>query len=179
MINENDSSDYLFVSENTTYGNIMQSALTYHLELLKILNKWVYNLNTTIINGFNDTNLIKTYIFEYPMYSDIFYTTKSKKYTLTLYNIDLLKNISAILSFQEKTKILKNCQKNIELLTYDILALLNVFKHFQENQEGIDYIKQTGTSFDNKKYVYEKYLDNCNIWLTNYYTVIDILSNNK
>ena len=38
------------------------------------------------------------------MYSDIFYTTKSKKYTLTLYNIDLLKNISAILSFQEKTK---------------------------------------------------------------------------
>ena len=49
MINENDSSDYLFVSENTTYGNIMQSALTYHLELLKILNKWLYNLNTSII----------------------------------------------------------------------------------------------------------------------------------
>ena len=53
---------------------------------------------------------------------------------------------------------------------------LNIFKKIKK---GIDYIKQTGTSFDNKKYVYEKILDNCNIWLTNYYTVIDILSNNK
>lgn len=160
-------------------GNTVQSAITYHKELLKILNKWLYNLNTSIITGFNDTNLIKTYIFEYAMYSDIFYNVKSKKYTLTFYNIELLKTLYPLLSFQEKNKILKNCQSNIELLTYDILALLNVFKHFQEDKNAIDYIKQTGISFDNKKYVYEKYLDYCNIWLTNYYTVIDILANNK
>jgi hypothetical protein len=141
MINESDNNDYLFVCENTTYGNIMQSALTYHLDLLKILNKWLYTLNSSIVKSFQQENLIKTYVFEYPMYSDIFYTYKSKKHTLTLYNIDLLKNISPILSYTEKTKIIKNCQINIELLTYDILALLNVFKHFQENTESIEYIK--------------------------------------
>lgn len=145
MINEKDNSDYLFVSENTTYGNIIQSALTYHLHLLKILNKWIYQLNNSIYKSFNSDNLIKTYILEYPMYSDIFYTTKSKKYALTLYNIDLIKNIKSMLSFQEKNKIIKNCKRNIELLTYDILALLNVFKHFQEDRNSIEYITRNRT----------------------------------
>ena len=58
MINEKDNSDYLFVSENTTYGNIIQWRLTYHLHLLKILNKWIYQLNNSIYKSFNSDNLI-------------------------------------------------------------------------------------------------------------------------
>lgn len=126
-------------------GNIMQSALTYHLQLLKLLNNWLYKLNKSIIKPFQKENLIKTYIFEYPMYSDIFYTYKSKKHALTLYNIELLKDIHTLLVFQEKNKILKNCKLNIELLTYDILALLNVFKHFQEDKNSIEYIIRNRT----------------------------------
>jgi hypothetical protein len=177
MINENDKSDYLFLSENTTYGNTIQTAITYHKELLKILNTWIYNLNKSIIKDFEPTSLIKKYIFEYKMYSDIFYLDRSKQQVLTLYNTKLLSDILPMLNESEKKKILKNCEKNIELLTYDLLALLNVFKHFTEDPDAINYVKKQGTNFDNKKYVFTEYLNKCNIWLTNYYKTKDLLNN--
>ena len=90
LINQNDINDYLFLAETTTYGNTTQSAITYHKQLLKVLNDWVYKLNQTIFKKFKDTEFIKTYCFEYKMFSDIFYLDKSKRYTLTLYNTKLL-----------------------------------------------------------------------------------------
>lgn len=150
----------------------MQSALTYQLNLLQILNEWLYNLNKSIATEFTDTNLIKTYIFEYPMYSDIFYLDKSKKPKLTLYNETLLKVLLPTLTYQEKNKIIKNCKLNIELLTNDILAILNVFKHFVENSAAVDYIKTTGNNFDNKKYVYEIFLNKHNLLLQNYFDIL-------
>lgn len=77
------------------------------------------------------------------MYSDIFYLQKIKKYNLPFYNLEYLKNNLINLTVKEKYKIRKICNKNIELLTYDILALLNVYKHFMEDQIAIDYINKT------------------------------------
>jgi hypothetical protein len=147
LINENDKSDYLFLAENLTYGTIIQASLTYYSNILKKLNDWLYNLNKTLIKEFVPTELIKTYIFEYDMYSDIFYLEKTKKYALTFYNTNLLETILPTLTSKEKYKIRKNCNKNIELLTYDVLALLNVFKHFIENEDAVQYIKDNRKSF--------------------------------
>lgn len=77
------------------------------------------------------------------MYSDIFYLQKIKKYNLPFYNLEYLKNNLINLTVKEKYKIRKICNKNIELLTYDILALLNVYKHFMEDQIAMDYINKT------------------------------------
>jgi hypothetical protein len=109
------------------------------------------------------------------MFSDIFYLDKSEKYTLTFYNIDLLNTIHPCLTNAEKIKIQKNCDKNIQLLTYDILALLNVYKHFTENEQGIEYAKTT-ENFDDSFYIYKHYLKEKHIWLENYFTVKNILS---
>jgi len=76
------------------------------------------------------------------MYSDIFYLEKNKKYSLILYNEHYLNNNLINLTVKEKYKIRKICNKNIELLTYDILALLNVFKHFMEDPDTLNYIKE-------------------------------------
>lgn len=141
LINENDKNDYLFLAENLTYGTIIQSSLTYYSEILKKLNTWIYNLNKNILKPFNFDELSKTYIFEYPMYSDIFYLEKNKNYSLTFYNLENIEKMLSKISNKEKNKIRKICNKNIELLTYDLLALLNVFKHFMENNEALEYIK--------------------------------------
>ena len=157
-------------------GNTVQSAITSHKELLKILNQWIYKLNSSIIKPFEPTNLIKKYIFEYKMYSDIFYLDKSKQQVLTLYNEKLLSDIFPLLNSGESRKIIKNCEKNIELLTYDLLALLNVFKHFVENKSALEYIRQQGLNFNNKKYIFTEYLETQNIWLKNYFNVLNILN---
>ena len=65
-----------------------------------------------------------------------------KKYSLILYNEHYLNNNLINLTVKEKYKIRKICNKNIELLTYDILALLNVFKHFMEDPDTLNYIKE-------------------------------------
>lgn len=156
----------------------MQSALTYHLNLLQILNNWIYELNQKILCEFDNETLIKNYIFEYTMYSDIFYLDKTKKSILTLYNIELLKTILPTLSYTEKQKILQNCNRNIELLTYDVLALLNIFKHFQENSEAKKYVLTHGKDFDNKLYVFTEYFQTRNFFLQNYFEVKTIVNNN-
>lgn len=143
LVNESDTSDYLFLAENLTYGNIIQTSLTYFSNLIKILNDWLYNLNLSIIKNLEQDKLFKNYIFEYDMYSDIFYLQKIKKYNLPFYNLEYLKNNLINLTVKEKYKIRKICNKNIELLTYDILALLNVYKHFMEDQIAMDYINKT------------------------------------
>ena len=119
----------------------MQNTITYHNNLLCHLNEWLYNLNTKLLLN-TDNKLFKRYVFEYPMFSDIFYLDKSVQYSLTFYNIELLKNTIHLMKQSEIKKIIKNCNKNIELLTYDILSLLNVYKHFSEDKYAIDYLKQ-------------------------------------
>lgn len=155
----------------------MQNTITYHKKLLQILNDWLFNLNTNIFKSFDNTTLIKQYMLEYPMYSDIFYLAKTKKNILTLYNTSLLELILPTLSIKEINTIKQNCKKNIEILTYDIIALLNVFKHFTENPEGKQYVLTTGLNFDNKLYTYTEFFKIHHFFLKNYYSVLNILKN--
>jgi hypothetical protein len=74
------------------------------------------------------------------MFSDIFYLDTSKQHKLVFYNFPLLKRTIDQLKKSDLKKILKHCEKNIQLLTYDILALLNIFKHFIESEEGKIYV---------------------------------------
>lgn len=80
------------------------------------------------------------------MYSDTFCLERTKP-QLTLYNLKLLNQVKDTLNIKQKRKIIKNCNKYIELLTYDILALLNVYKHFEQNETAIKYLKQQRTKF--------------------------------
>lgn len=80
------------------------------------------------------------------MYSDIFCLEKTKP-TLTFYNLELLQVLKDKLTNKDKQKIIKNCNKNIELLTYDILALLNIYKHFSEDSIAIKYLKNKRNTF--------------------------------
>lgn len=155
-------------------GNKIQSAITYNNKLFAILNDWLYQLNKSIILPFNSKEIFKKYIFTEKMYSDIFCLEKTKP-TLTFYNIELLQKIKNKLTNKNIRKIIKQCNKNIELLTYDILALLNIYKHFNEDSSAIKYLKNKGTLFDNKTYIYELYLNKKHIWLENYFEVLDIL----
>ena len=125
----------------------MQTTITYHKQLLQILNDWLFELNTNIFKQFEPTILIKQYTLEYPMYSDIFYLAKTKKNILTLYNPTLLQLILPTLTHKQINTIKTNCEKNIDILTYDIIALLNVFKHFTENAEAKKYVINTRISF--------------------------------
>ena len=121
----------------------MQSTITYHKQLLQILNDWLFELNTSIFKQFEPSTLIKQYTLEYPMYSDIFYLAKTKKNILTIYNTNLLELILPTLTRKQINTIKTNCEKNIDILTYDIIALLNVFKHFTENSEAKKYVIET------------------------------------
>lgn len=121
----------------------MQSTITYHKQLLQILNDWLFELNTSIFKQFEPSTLIKQYTLEYPMYSDIFYLAKTKKNILTIYNTNLLELILPTLTRKQINTIKTNCEKNIDILTYDIIALLNVFKHFTENPEAKKYVIET------------------------------------
>ena len=109
------------------------------------------------------------------MFSDIFYLDRSKVYTLSYYNIKLFETIFPILTKAELNKIKRNCLKNINLLTYDILALLNVYKHFIEHPTGISYVNQTGENFKDTQYVYEIYLNKQHLFLKNYFTILSII----
>lgn len=140
LVNQKNINDYLFLAENTTYGNKSQSSITYQNKLFISLNNWLYQLNKSIILPFNNHQLIKKYSFTEKMFSDIFCLEKTKP-TLTFYNLQLLQDIKDKLSDNNKQKIIKNCIKNIELLTYDILALLNIYKHFEDDSIAIKYLK--------------------------------------
>jgi len=144
--------------------------------LFTILNDWLYQLNKSIILPFNSKELFKKYVFTEKIYSDIFCLEKTKP-SLTFYNIDLLQKIKDKLTNKNIQKIIKQCNKNIELLTYDILALLNIYKHFSEDFVAIKYLKNKGMVFDNKTYIYELYLNKKHIWLENYFKVLNILNN--
>jgi len=66
----------------------------------------------------------------YPMYSDMFtYINKNNQYKLYLFN----NNINNITLYKKK-KLIEYAKYNIEVLTSDIIALLNVFKFFDENK---------------------------------------------
>ena len=144
--------------------------------MFTILNDWLYQLNKSIILPFNSKELFKKYVFTEKIYSDIFCLEKTKP-SLTFYNIDLLQKIKDKLTNKNIQKIIKQCNKNIELLTYDILALLNIYKHFSEDFVAIKYLKNKGMVFDNKTYIYELYLNKKHIWLENYFKVLNILNN--
>ena len=111
------------------------------------------------------------------MFSDIFYLDTSKQHKIVFYNFQLLRKTIDKLKKSDLRKILKNCEKNIQLLTYDILALLNIFKHFIESEEGKSYVNQHKSDFDNKLYVYSNYLEQHHIWLKNAYAVFNLVNN--
>ena len=58
----------------------MQNAITYHKQLLPILNNWLFNLNTKIFKSFLPNQLLKNYSLEYFMFSDIFSNEITEKY---------------------------------------------------------------------------------------------------
>jgi hypothetical protein len=74
------------------------------------------------------------------MFSDIFYLDTAKQHKLVFYNFQLLRKTIDSLKKSDLKKILQKCEKNIQLLTYDILALLNIFKHFIESEDGKLYV---------------------------------------
>ena len=168
-----------FVLKILHIGNIMQNAITYHKQLLPILNNWLFNLNTKIFKSFLPNQLLKNYSLEYFMFSDIFSNEKRNEYILTYYNINLLKLIYPTLTKYQKSKIKKNILNNISLLTADILALLNVFHHFSESESGKFYVLLIGKKFDNKKYINEIYFNYKHFFLYNLYEALNVINNNK
>lgn len=110
------------------------------------------------------------------MFSDIFYLDTSKQHKLVIYNVQLLKQTINNLKKTDIKKIKKQCEKNIQLLTYDVLALLNIFKHFIQNEQAKQYIKQHELNFDNKLYVYTNYFQKRHIWLKNSYQVLNLVN---
>ena len=160
-------------------GNIMQNAITYNAQLLPILNEWLFKLNTHIFKTFLPNQLLKNYSLEYLMFSDIFSNEKNASYILTYYNIDLLKKIYPILTIKQRLKIKENVLHSISLLTSDILALLNVFHHFIESEDGKNYVLLNGKKFDNKKYINEIYFNYHHFFLYNLYEVLNIINNYK
>ena len=81
------------------------------------------------------------------MYSDIFYLNKNKKINLPLFNNSIIKLLLPTFTKRELTQFKKICNKNIEILTYDIIALLNVFKHFTENIDAKCYVVNKRNEF--------------------------------
>ena len=125
-------------------GNKCQSAITYNNNIFKLLNEWIYDLNKQLLSISNNNQLIKKYIFTEKMFSDIFCLEKTKP-MLIYYNEKLLEQTKQDLTKKNKQKIIKICIKNIELLTYDIIALLNVYKHFEDDSSAIKYLKSKRT----------------------------------
>lgn len=87
------------------------------------------------------------------MYSDIFFSIKNNNCQLTIYNIDQYNNITK--------KDLAKIYKCIKLLTYDLIALLNIFKYFYKQPEE-----------DNQYYIYNNYLNKQHIFLHNYFSLL-------
>lgn len=108
------------------------------------------------------------------MFSDIFYL-KETPYILRLFNIDYIRKNKHNLKKQQLINLEVLAEEQANILTNDILALLNVFKHFSENQNAKQYINQQVTSFSNKKYVNDKYLQNKHFFLENTYCLIQEL----
>ena len=110
------------------------------------------------------------------MFSDIFYLDTAKQHKLVLYNQKLLTDTIKNLKKIDIKKIIKQCEKNIQLLTYDILALLNIFKHFIQCEQAKTYIKQHELNFDNKLYVFTNYFQKRHFWLKNSYQILNIIN---
>jgi hypothetical protein len=176
LINKKDKTDFFFLNENTTYGNIMQNAITYHKGILPKLINWINKLNEGLIKpvSVDSTKLYKRYELEFPIYSDIFSFDKQTKNYFYYYNIDLLK--TAILSNKEKQAIVKHVQNYISVLTADLLALLNVFHHFNDSSMFIDYVNKIGANHSTKKYVNDVYLNHNHFLLNHYFQVLTILN---
>lgn len=139
--------------------------------MLPSINEWLYKLNKELYKPFKSNELTKKYIFEYDMYSDIFYNGNTKDYSLLLYNTDKFDYNK--LTKIEKINFTKKLNKQIKLLTYDVLALLNVYKHFEENAFAKKFIQE----LDNKLYVYQIYFNKNHIWLENYYKLLKKINN--
>lgn len=169
-----------FVLKILHIGNIMQNAITYHKQLLPLLNEWLYKINNNIFQNFKSNELFKIYSLKYPVFSDIFCNKNNyKKYKLIYFNNELLKLKYLTFSKNKQIKLKKIIENLISLLTIDILALLNVFKHFEESEEGKNYKKLIKNNFDNKKYINDIYFNNHHFFLNNLYTALNIINNYK
>lgn len=109
------NTSYLYCAENTSYGTILHNIITYHTNLFKKLNNWLYNLNTTIIKKFNKKQPARLYINNELLFSDIFYL-KQPPYILKYYNIDFYKKYIKQCTLAEKRELKKQIQKQIQLL---------------------------------------------------------------
>lgn len=164
LYNVKNLNEYLFIPQSTSYGTIMQNAISYNYKLFVYLNKYINQLNNTLSISFDDTEIYKTFKIMYPMYSDMFtYINKNNQYKLYLFN----NNINNITLYKKK-KLIEYAKYNIEVLTSDIIALLNVFKFFDENK--IQLTKQ--------QYINDIYFQKSSYILNNSYQLLNKLNYN-
>ena len=166
--------EYVYCAENTSYGTILHNAIAYHTGLFKILNEFVSKINKNLIQEFQPNQIAKLYKNEHLIFSDIFYL-KELPYVIKYYNIKLYKEKIKTLSKSEKLELQQELEKQIELLTGDILAFLNVFHHFSENQQAIEYINTANTHLSNKQYINYKYFQEKHFFIKNTFDLYQIL----
>lgn len=109
------------------------------------------------------------------IFSDIFYL-KEPPYIIKYYNIQLYKEKLKTLSAAEKLELERELEKQIELLTGDILAFLNVFRHFSENKEAKTFINNKNTPNANRQYINCKYFQEKHFFIKNTFDLLNILT---
>lgn len=167
-VNTLNYNNYIFCAEHTSYGTIIQNFITFKYKLFTKLNKWLLQLNTQICQI---KNKIQTYKLPYNIYSDLHtFNIDMNGNSIYLFNIDY----STDLTYKQLTKINKLIEYNNKLFSNDIIALLSVFKFFEENKLDNIISEQ-----DKRKYIINTYMLNNHFILNNSLKTKKILNSYK
>lgn len=158
-VNKKNFNDYIFCSQHTSYGTIIQNIISYQNDLFNKINIFLKQLNNNLIH---QKNQLITYKLPYKVYSDLHsYNAQTQKKYIYYFNINEKK-----LNQHKIKKLKKLIQFNEKLFTNDIIALLSVFGYFKNN------ISQQ----NKKQYILNYYLRNKHYILDNTFSLKDIIN---